>query len=327
MHHKDIELRRRSWGKSVLLFITESCPVGCSHCSVSSLPNSPRIEDFELFESIVNELCNWAEIEVVGITGGEPFVERRGLAMATQKLSNSGKSIVLYTSGYWAQPAIQPWITEVLSHVKTVYLSTDAFHEAFVSANTIIRAIQIIKEAGCWLVLQINDQPFELSKAHELLRQTLGPEWESFGEISRIPLLPYGRSSTTPASKKMEFGEFGRCQLLSSPVIRFDGKITACCNERVIAGDDSVMINSQFSLGSTLKESTERLHSKHIFRTIEAIGFSGIRPFLPDELVMDKRFVNICEACSFLRQSCNSSVFLRQKLSRLSIFCEPNNKR
>src|SRR5438309_11102932 len=96
---REIEEIRRTRGRSTLLFITDRCPVGCAHCSVDSRADSPSITDFELFEQIVDAICARPEVRVVGISGGEPFVERRGLTVAAHKVVDAGKDLVLYTSG------------------------------------------------------------------------------------------------------------------------------------------------------------------------------------------------------------------------------------
>ena len=72
---------RNERGRSTLLFITDRCPVGCAHCSVDSRRDSPTITDFELFGEIVEWLVA-QDHDVIGTSGGEPFVERRGLSLA-----------------------------------------------------------------------------------------------------------------------------------------------------------------------------------------------------------------------------------------------------
>src|SRR2546430_12775423 len=97
-----VEEARQTLGQSVLLFLTDRCPVGCAHCSVDSRQDSPTISDFELFEQIVEALCTRPDLRLVGISGGEPFVERRGLMLASRRLIEAEKDVVVYTSGVWA---------------------------------------------------------------------------------------------------------------------------------------------------------------------------------------------------------------------------------
>ena len=52
-----------------------------------------------------------ADYDVVGISGGEPFVERRGLSLAARRITEEGKRLVVYTSGVWAKRPDPPaWI-------------------------------------------------------------------------------------------------------------------------------------------------------------------------------------------------------------------------
>ncbi len=110
--HDDVEAARHARGRSTLLFITDRCPVGCAHCSVDSRLDSPRITDWALFGQIVDYLCDEPALEVVGISGGEPFVERRGLELLSARLEEAGKSQVVYTSGVWAAADQAPgWVS------------------------------------------------------------------------------------------------------------------------------------------------------------------------------------------------------------------------
>ena len=80
--HAEVERCRRKPGESVLLFITDRCPVGCAHCSVDSRSDSPTISNFDLFAQLLDGICEQTDLQVVGISGGEPFAERRGLTLA-----------------------------------------------------------------------------------------------------------------------------------------------------------------------------------------------------------------------------------------------------
>ena len=104
----EIEEIRHTRGRSTLLFITDRCPVGCAHCSVDSRRDSATITDFALFSEILDWLCGQPELEVVGISGGEPFVERRGLTLAVEHLAGAGKRVVIYTSGLWGRRPLPP---------------------------------------------------------------------------------------------------------------------------------------------------------------------------------------------------------------------------
>src|SRR5260370_23472498 len=89
----DIDEIRAQRQRSALLYLTDRCPVGCAHCSVSALPRGARPADAGLLESLVDGICASATISLVGISGGEPFTERRALQEATGRLSAAGKPL------------------------------------------------------------------------------------------------------------------------------------------------------------------------------------------------------------------------------------------
>jgi hypothetical protein len=49
-----------------------------------------------LFEELVEWLCA-QPLEIVGLSGGKPFVERRGLSYNARRVSEAGKKLVAYT--------------------------------------------------------------------------------------------------------------------------------------------------------------------------------------------------------------------------------------
>lgn len=223
----DADALRRTPGATVVLFLTDRCPVGCAHCSVSSRADSPTITDWDLFTEIVAGLCALPDLQVVAITGGEPFAERRGLDHAVRRLADAGKAVVLFTSGHWARPVVPAWIGELLALTSTVYLSTDSLHAARLRRTgdaRFPRAVEAVTAAGCHLVLQVLDEPGAYDAARAL---------SASAEIRVIPSLPIGRGATVfPA----EAPGSGRCSLTDSPTVRYDGRVTACCHEAVIMG-------------------------------------------------------------------------------------------
>ena len=190
----EAERLRSTYGKTVLLFITDRCPVGCAHCSVDSRPDSPTVTDFALFTEILAGICSVAEIEAVAVSGGEPFVERRALPLAVRQVRDAGKATVVFTSGYWATGVrCQPWISDVLRLTGTVFLSTDSFHQGSVSRERFRRAAGFIADAGCRVVVQILDQPEVAAYAGAVLTDLFGTDWERHADLHRVPNLALGR--------------------------------------------------------------------------------------------------------------------------------------
>ena len=392
--------RRRRWA-SALLYLTDRCPVGCAHCSVDARPDGPRISDWPLFEQVVATLCATASFEIVGISGGEPFTERRGLTHATRELAEAGKSVVLYTSGYWGDPA--PWIRQVLKLSSCVVLGADAFHAQRLPGDRVVAAIRATVEAGCRLVLQtigprnqaesrprnqaesraetrtanraetpaaiqaadragihaadraeghaethveiqaadraatraadrVEDRPeshltdrVEIhaqaagrsadptethtadrtenqaeNRAADLLARALGPSWRDHAEIHVTGLLPVGRArGMRAAAPARPARDFGRCTVADAPVVRYDGRVSGCCNETVITGGGPAALRRRARDAAELRQALDAFETDPLLRFI---GAHGPGPLAHLAGLEDRKFRHICQVCRRLNE-------------------------
>jgi hypothetical protein len=294
----EVDRIRYTPGKSLLLFLTDRCPVGCAHCSVDSRADSPTIRDFELFESIVGDISNAPGIELVGISGGEPFVERRGLTMATEGFSAAGKNIVLYTSGIWAGSSTPRWVREVLGRAACVFLSTDAFHANQIDDERFVRAARAIQTEGAWVVVQVLKLTDMIGAAKRLLERAFGKSWDACAELNFIPPLPYGRgASIFHKTETWPGSSFGACRSLAAPVVRYDGLVSACCNERVINGAGPQALRRRVRRRGDLSAAMHDFGADPFLRLLGGAGTSVVteHPALHD--LADKSFTSICELC------------------------------
>ncbi len=367
---------RATPGATLALFLTDRCPVGCGHCSVSSKVDSPTISDWPLFTGIIDAIAALPSLQAVAITGGEPFAERRGLIHAVQRLAGAGKAVVLFTSGHWARPTTPAWIADVLALTSTVYLSTDTFHSSGLTrsptpsapataapAATATRgdttppattarggttppattarndttppatatrgdttppattarndttprattarggtapraaagrdgaalsftgwrigdAVAAIEGAGCRLVLQVLDEPGAAQRARAL---------SATADISVIAPLPVGRGAGvfSPRAPR-DAADFGRCTLLNSPTVRYDGKVSACCNEEVITGHGPAGLRRDLADPAKLAQALLSFRDDPVLRLMGAYGPAAV------QTAVTGPFRSICEAC------------------------------
>ncbi len=296
---REIEDIRHERGRSTLLFITDRCPVGCAHCSVDSRRDSPTITDFELFEQLVEWLCTQEPLEVVGISGGEPFVERRGLTLAARRVTEAGKKLVVYTSGVWAtRPDPPAWIAEVLDRCETVFLSTDAFHAEGVGDGHYVNAARAIARSGAWIVVQVLDVGDMVQRAQELLREAFGDEWESYAELRPLTPLTAGRGADVfTRGDAMPGHMFQPCTMVASPMIRYDGVITACCNESVIMGWGPPALRKHARDRHELTEVMAEFHADPMLRAIGGVGPGVMTSHPRFSDLAQKEFTSICDLC------------------------------
>ncbi|MCH7232166.1 radical SAM protein [Glycomyces sp. L485] len=287
--HAECEALRRTPGATAVLFLTDRCPVGCDHCSVGSLPRSPRITDWNLFTGIVDELGSREGLQLVALTGGEPFAERRGLQLATEALTANGKTTAVFTSGHWAGPRIPLWIRRVLQATGTVYLSTDSFHAASVKPPTVEAAARAVLESDCTLVVQVAGSREEADRWADRI-----PE----AEVHRVPILPYGRGRLLrQGMAERPVADLGACHLLNSPTIRYDGTVTACCNEEVIIGGGPDRLRRQATRPEELGGILDGLAADPLHRILRRTGPAALASLLTQDRA------TLCGACWTLQDA------------------------
>lgn len=294
----DVEEVRGRRGASALLFLTDRCPVGCAHCSVDSRPDSPRVRDFRLLRAALAALVSRPTVEVVGISGGEPFVERRALPEAVATLAAGGKEVVVYTSGYWAvTPAVPAWFAAVAGGVSCVFLSTDSFHAEQVAPQRFRHALAALRSLGLPVVVQVLDDEPSVAAATTLVEEALGGDAAAV-EVNRVPKLPYGRGASLFAGwPERPAHSFGPCGLVNAPVVRYDGVVSACCNERVILGSGPGRLRRRFADAESLAGALDDLERDKVLAAIGVVG-PGELTSLPElRELREQRWPSICEAC------------------------------
>lgn len=297
----DVEQARLIPGNSALLFLTDRCPVGCAHCSVDSRRDSPRIDDFGLLEELIAGLIALRRTNVVGISGGEPFIERRGLTTTARTLAGAGKQLVIYTSGMWAaSTAVPRWATDVLALASCVYLSTDAYHAAHIDDAAFVRAARAIQAAGPWIVTQVAGSAAQAARAESLLSEAFGSAWRDHAEVRHVPLLTAGRAASLPGNKpatSQQAADFGTCRLAAAPVVRYDGWVSACCNETVIMRGGPARLRRRVSTASELAAALTEFAGDRYLRAIGTAGMGALTVLHTYRDLSAQRFPHICQLC------------------------------
>jgi hypothetical protein len=297
----DIDAIRAQRLRSALLYLTDRCPVGCAHCSVSALPRGARPADAGLLERLIDGICASASITLVGISGGEPFTERRALQEVTGKLSAAGKRLVLYTSGNWGRDdgTAPPWTRAVLTRATTVVLSTDRYHAARIPPARYVAALTAAAAAGSWIAVQATS---EAASAKRLLTSAFGTTWPERAEIRVTRLLSRGRATSLPApgeagTAKRPGRDYGPCHLASAPVIRHDGRLTACCNENVITGHGPAHLHATAATAADLTRQLAAFGDDPYLAAIATAGPGALTRLPRYREIGDSYHDDICSAC------------------------------
>jgi pyruvate-formate lyase-activating enzyme len=297
----ELERTRNHPGKSCLVFLTDRCPVGCAHCSVDSRPDSPRIEDQALFKEVVTGILSVPSFELVGVSGGEPFIERSALSYLVQECSMRGLRVVLYTSGVWAVNGKPNWVYNVLERATAVVLSTDAFHTRTVNMEALHRVADMVLDAGCSLIVQTVDLPASRQPALHFVERIIRTCPDGNVELNLVPPLSIGRGrvafAALPPLPRRTLAEWGSCRFLAAPVIRYDGVVVACCNEAVLMGAGPDRLRRQCKTRAEVAEAITGLRSDPLLECMRTVGVSTISQLPWVDAPADRSFGSICEAC------------------------------
>lgn len=296
----DVDRIRYQRGSAVLLFLTDRCPVGCLHCSVDSRRDSPRVRDHDLLYDIVRALAGYERLSMVGISGGEPFIERRALSETVETLAAAGKQVVLYTSGVWARAdPVPPWITRVLALTSCLFMSTDAFHAATIDRDRFAAGLRAVAAQGTPIVVQVLDRPGDLAEARRILAAALGPCWEDHADINRLVPLPYGRGESVfarpPATPARGMGP---CRVAATPVVRYDGAVSACCNETLIVGRGPQRLRERHASGPRVVDALERIWADPFLRLLNRAGPLALEAHPRYADMGGQHFRGICDFCA-----------------------------
>jgi hypothetical protein len=243
-------------------------------------------------------VCELPDVRLVGISGGEPFVERRGLTLAMERLAAARKSVVLYTSGVWARTSVSAWARQVIGGADCVFLSTDAQHAQQLPRPAFVRAARTIVEEGAGLVVQVIRDPDMVTLAESLVEEAFGQSWPDQVDLSLTPALPYGRGRQVFAPPSGRPGaEFGPCTALAAPVVRYDGKMTACCNEVVITGGGPDLLRRRADHASDVQQALRDWSDDDLLQAVEHIGYGPLTE-LPEVADLQQQvFGSVCDLC------------------------------
>jgi Radical SAM superfamily len=245
MHLAELLACRPVPASAVFMALTRRCPLRCRHCSTMSGTTSEQQPAAPL-RRFAATFTAADHPEYLLLTGGEPLL-RPGLVRTLAETSRAvGTRSYLLTGAFFAERGRLPApIRAALESVDHIAVSIDIFHEAEVRRDRVFRLLHELLAMGRDASLQAcgtgPDDPY--------LTELTGHVRREFGD--RIPMLvstvrPAGRARTwlrAPELGTLEPSDpelpapappAAPCELLSWPVVAFDGTIAACCNQDVL---------------------------------------------------------------------------------------------
>ena len=172
LNHRSIAALARDPGRAASLSVGEGAPLDEP---LSRLTADPRVE-------------------LIVITGEEPFADRHGVAEATRRLAAAGKRIAVETRGSWAAHARVPgWVHDVLVRCACVVFHPPASAADARELETRVRAAREVVAAEAWLIVEVDASPGASEGAREraaaLLTEAFGGRWDHHAELVTEPAM------------------------------------------------------------------------------------------------------------------------------------------
>lgn len=220
------------------LLITAHCNAACTHCTTSCGPHEQRALPLERIRRIMDESVavfrkEHAPGETLrfGISGGEPFLDFPKLLAILAHGTALGAQMSCVTNGYWASSedkANQRMGAVRAAGLGALAVSTSRFHQQYVGAGRVARALSAARRAGLATTLKYAFLASESSGRPALRRwaRRCGAD-----RIEMFPVLPYLRAGAT-----LPEAEYVRSRPLPAGpcpqptiTVREDGTAYTCC--------------------------------------------------------------------------------------------------
>jgi MoaA/NifB/PqqE/SkfB family radical SAM enzyme len=185
----------------------------------------------------IRHAMNWIEqisdyanghVKVLSITGGEPFYDL-DLLKKIVSFADSCKLITnVVTNAFWAKTKEDAYnILKTFPMINVLAISTDIYHQEYISIEQIRNAVLAAKECGIYYNIHITvNNDSEYRKICSDLQDIVDSK-----KIISVSTFPSGRAKNTkktPELKTSDEPPLSACTAGSSPVILPNGNVLAC---------------------------------------------------------------------------------------------------
>jgi len=280
----------------VFFSLTRRCPLHCAHCSTRSGPEAEQ-HAVEPFLRLARSFTPECRPDVVSLTGGEPLLRPRLVRDLTRLCHESGAAVELLTGGFFLRGGkVPPRIAEAVAGLDHLAVSIDRFHEPEVPRTAVLDYLGMLLDAGMDVSVQLTgegeDDPY-LAEAIGDIRTALHDQVPMFVGL----LGPGGRAADwlpprpPPDSPPLAYG----CDAVSWPVVGFDGRVVACCNQSAVDGPTP----PHLLLGHAASDSWAVLRE----RALRRASLRAIRTYGPRWLAEQRGHgcsAGVCDSCHAL---------------------------
>lgn len=298
MHLREIFQIRGETAAGVYMLLTRRCPMSCAHCSTQSHPMATDEIPRDFAEWFVDSFGAGVPPKLLCLSGGEALLRPALVKSLVARAAQAGTATYLMSGMFFVGERGMPRaIRQAVSGLAHFSASIDQFHEKFVPRKAVFKALASIRELG----VSISIQSVANGRDDPYLQNLLSEIENYFGQtvpVFYLLLKPIGRAATwfRPTRGRTEIPAISPCKVASWPTVSFDGRIYACCNQRVIDGSQG----SHLSVGHIAETEWRTVRSKMlerpVLRVIRTLGPTRAA-LLAKSPVGDSQ----CRTCSSIR--------------------------
>jgi len=210
---------------------------------------------------------------VLVLSGGEPLLRPALVTELCASAHEAGVRVSLI-SGMFFAAARRPGraITEALRSVDLVTASVDRFHEREVPRRALLRTLAGLRDEGVEVSLQVTVADGDDGYVPALVAD-LDSHVSADVPLMVCGLAPIGRGAEIAAGGLGDAtARPAPCTLAAWPVVTWDGRITACCNQDVVDGPAPAHLSLGHASTHSWRDVAGGLRRSPLLRSIRTVG-------------------------------------------------------
>lgn len=314
------------FGKTIGLQLTLRCPFKCDNCLVNAGPERREEVPTPVALSWVSKIGRVGTIEVISITGGEPFVNQKRLEEITHLAKEYGLLVNVVTNAFWGKNYAQGTkLLKKLQGITHLSISTDIFHNKDIPLenvkNSCLAALDNGIEVALSICLKQNDDFIDI------LKSELGKEL--FEKLLIVPqhIHSVGRAKDlsldevkSPITKMPSVA----CGNLSMPFISYDGTIMACCGDAILKAELYPALKLGNMEQNSLRQILRKADRNYLIHALRLWGPAGLFQRITDRKLISRLKKsysrdNICDLCCDLLSQVDIVNFFGEELSKAEV--------
>lgn len=276
----------------ISIFYTTYCNAKCEHCFIGKELNK-HLMPTDLLVKVINEINNLSCVDKIVFTGGESLLYWNRIKEILLKFNK--KKVYFATNAFWAtsQETSFEFCKELKEYgIEGLEISTDYYHQKFISINNIKNAIEALKKLNLeYKVITCTDFS---EKCNNVCREVLAIVKEPRNIIFQHTG-NYGEIKHSNLICESYFFENKLCNQIMNPCITYDGNIYACCGPYIMNGNMSSFYHGNI-YDMNLEQAINNIREKSIYNQIRQKGPLSILKQTKKELVK-KNYSSLCEIC------------------------------